>query len=801
MYVAKTPIDRGIGLNQLICNGELMIEARTPNVRDKHDLVHAFEHHKVITTLAGENHLRALNERKDLRSDEPVHYIGRHGGAWGTQTVIGRFNDRGVMDVEAKTSEGHLSWWTGKGEGYAVGAPGYLDHAREWYLNRDTGMLYFIPPPGIDPATSDVYLKDREYAIDLLDKKHIIVDGVDTLIGSVRMENTEHCTILNGVLLYGGQHSFFDNPYVYEGGGPAKCGIFVTGNNNRIERCRLAFNAGASIVLGGENNRVLNSRIHDSGLLGSYYAGIYVFQDKEDQGGGHIIASNTIYFTGRGAINISSIGVWGDPGVFARPMQIHHNELSGTMLICDDGGAIYQFATDGGGSEIHHNWILPSRGESIYFDNHSHGWQVHHNVILGDVNVNHPNDRIHVFNNTVLETRYKIPKYFWSKDNYIANNIDAFYVGTNWEWVFPVGVRSTFVRFHADGGKGLNYRVKDMVEENFTREPAREATVRGHELPAYRTDYYGAYAYGPSFTQTDDPWVPGCGWGGEVPAVPVRATAPLAVPASELTQSDNLLNNALFIETTAPRAWAIYPELDMSVGYTHIFFEVMMEEPMSNAVIEVRLGGPDGDVLARADIAYRPEDNHQFFLDTATLAPVEGVQDICLVLQADQKLRLSTFTLAGAGDTPLYPIHPVELVHPDGNKKVEESSFVEGSRVLLMSDGYRSPDIYLSGSYELMGCTRGSWVFFPKVDFGSQPQALKVNAGSNHKYDDPAPRIELRSGALDGPVLAEVDLQKIPQGTWQERAMEVHGATGVHDVFVVFPRPFHGGVNYIVMIP
>jgi hypothetical protein len=82
----------------------------------------------------------------------------------------------------------------------------------------------------------------------------------------------------------------------------SRSGVSVTGSNNLIDRCRIAWNAGASIVIGGVDNRVVNSRIHDSGLLGSYYSGIYIFQSEKLQGGGHVIGSNTLYNLGRGAI-------------------------------------------------------------------------------------------------------------------------------------------------------------------------------------------------------------------------------------------------------------------------------------------------------------------------------------------------------------------------------------------------------------------------------------------------------------------------------------------------------------------
>ena len=793
MYVADCPFDLGPGLNQVICNGELMIEARTPNIEDQHEIIRTFRMHWAINTLTGTNSVRTMEKNAALQSEEPVHYIGRHGGAWGTQIAIGTFDETGAMEIQARTSKGYLSWWKGKGEGYVVGAVEYLDHPREWYLDRKASKLYFIPPPGTDPNSLMVYIKDRDVAIDLHDRQHIVVDGINTHMGGVRMENAESCVIRNAELLFGGYHLFFEDPYTYDGNLSARSGVAVTGSSNLIERCRIAWNAGASIVIGGENNRVVNSRIHDSGLLGSYYSGIYIFQPEKLQGGGHEIASNTLYNLGRGAIHISSIGGWDHPGTYAKPMTIHHNHISGAMLVCDDGGGIYQFCTDGAGSEIHHNWIFGTNGEKIYFDNHSFGWFVHHNVMDGELNMNFPVGRIHVYNNTLLTTRYNIPKYFWSKGCFVANNIDT----CRLPW--PVkdeeglhGIRPTQVRFLAEGGGGLNYRVKEVPDDVRPKGKPRPADVNVADLPFYRPDYFGAYA--PDETS---PWIPGCNWGGPIPDIPWPDHAPIRVQASRLTKGEGLINNALSIITTGTMAWARYDGLDFDAGYSHVAFEVMMEQKMSNAVLELRLGGPDGDIIARASVAYRPEENHQFFVDAAKLETVTGQHDVYLVIHADQQIHIASFTLIGAGKTPMYAFNPKELVGED-DWKIKATAYVEGNRVLLMKDhDYKTPGSWMAGSYELKGCAPGSWVFFPGVDFGPGFEQVMVNVGAS-QYDGPAPRVELRSGAPDGLLLGFLDIQEIGEGKRQEQRMELKNASGVHDLFLVFPQAFDGGLNYIV---
>lgn len=800
VYAADCPVSLETGLNQLICNGKLMIEARTPNIEDKNELVHVFGLHRVLPTITGENSVRTLEKKADLQTEEIVHYVGRHGGAWGTQIATGTFDDTGNMNILARTNKGYMSWWQSKGEGYVVGARKYLDHQREWYLDRKDKKLYFIPPQGTDPKTMKVYIKDREFAIDLKDKKNIVVDGVNTLMGTVRMENSKNCTIRNSDLLYGGHHSFFENPYTYEGDISAKSGVFMTGKNNLIERCRIAWNSAASIVIGGEDNRVLNSRIHDSGLLGSYYSGIYIFQQAKLQGGGHEIARNTFYNLGRGAIHISSIGGWGDPGKYAKPMNIHHNDISGAMSVCHDGGAVYQFCTDAVGSELHHNWIFGTNGCTIYFDNHSFGWNVHHNVIQADVNLNAPADRIHIYNNTILNTRYLVSKYFWAKEDFVSNNIDTYYQdGATWDGATCNGVRPPYVVFAAEGTGGLKYRVKEVREAGLPKVKPRVVKVTGDTLPQFNAGYFGAYEYGAALPESQKPWVAGCDWGGAVPEIPKRKDAPLSVQASSFAKSDGVLDNALFASTTAPKAWARYDNIDFSPGYSHVVFEVMIEEEMTDVAIELRIDGREGECIARSSVKYRPKDNHHFFYEAAKLKNVTGKHDVYMLIQADKKLNIAQVIFAGAEKAPLYRISPRELISPDGNKKIETTAYVEGSRVLLMSDAQLQPSgTWMTGSFDIRGCTPGSWVFFPRVDFGPECKYLMLNMGDRKDYDDPNPRVELRSGTPDGPLLGALDIQKGEKGKWQEQRMELKDASGVHDLFVVFPKRYDGGLNYIL---
>jgi hypothetical protein len=57
-----------------------------------------------------------------------------------------------------------------------------------------------------------------------------------------------------------------------------------------------------------------------------------------------------------------------------------------------------------------------------------------------------------------------------------------------------------------------------------------------------------------------------------------------------LIKGDGVINNALYVITTGTTAWARYDDVDFGAGYSHVAFEVMLEQEMSNAVLELRLG-------------------------------------------------------------------------------------------------------------------------------------------------------------------------------------------------------------------
>ena len=162
------------------------------------------------------------------------------------------------------------------GYGYREGARYYflnvleeLDSPGEWFVNRDSGILYFWPPADIEEAEVSFPQLDQPMLV-LTDTRHVSIRGII-------FESSRDKAIIIG----GGDHNEIAGCTIRNFGGSTA--IEISGTQNTIRSCDVYELAGTGIYLGGgdrqtltpANNSAINNNIHHMGRVYRTYHGAF----------------------------------------------------------------------------------------------------------------------------------------------------------------------------------------------------------------------------------------------------------------------------------------------------------------------------------------------------------------------------------------------------------------------------------------------------------------------------------------------------------------------------------------------
>ena len=206
----------------------------------------------------------------------------------------------------------------------------------EWYLNRNTGMLYFWPPS--DLASGETVVSTMTAIVIRLDGASY-VQLQDLSIESGR-----------GILaqISGGSHNQFVGCHLNSAGTDA---IWISGMNNGIERSTIAHSGNAGVKLFGgnrttltpANNFVRNCDIHHFGRWAWMYSAAVDITSSV----GHVIANNELHHAPHSAIIYKG-----------NDHLIELNDIHDVCKFSSDSGAIYTGHNWGfRGNLIRHNFI------------------------------------------------------------------------------------------------------------------------------------------------------------------------------------------------------------------------------------------------------------------------------------------------------------------------------------------------------------------------------------------------------------------------------------------------------------
>ncbi len=517
--------------NQVFVNGEMMIEARWPNISGENDLLdrsyfrRGHERPNIVHPADG---TWSTDDGKLTLTDPGLPNIP---GGWtgGTIWINGWFisQTRDITDHSGSTltlSGSIINDEKFRRFYYLTGRLGALDTEREFFY--DGTHLYLWQPGGGSPENVEV--KKRNFAFDLRGQSNITIKNINIFAASIITNPDSEKITLDGINAKYINHAvtLTDRDVIYSRTGQSDrggqrnpeqaTGIRLMGAGSIIKNSMVSFSSSMGIVL-GENCTAYNNLVHDINYEGSYASAIAPYNGES----GQKILHNTMYRTGRSCIDMLD----------SRNMEIGYNDMYHFGMLNVDMGALYSArGTLQTGSRIHHNWIHDSKSildpdggngiqVGIYFDQETGGVQVDHNVLWNNLQADYyvehgsgenPNVS-YIYNNTFASTDLRFSYLNAYRENatgphthdVMKNNIFRDEFSIRRRESTPSGTHSLYRKqdplFVNEGVGGLAYRIR-------SDSPARDA---GAVIPGVTDGYVGsapdigAYEYG----GTD--WVPG----------------------------------------------------------------------------------------------------------------------------------------------------------------------------------------------------------------------------------------------------------------------------------------------------
>jgi len=273
---------------------------------------------------------------------------------------------------------------------YVTGLRADLNEPGEWLVDAQAGRLLLCVKPGADPNKLAIRAKRRLKAFDLDERQHVHVSGFDVHGATLTLDNAAHCLVQDIRATWIAHVRGGDTGY----GLREDLGVLVGGHHNTIRDSEIAYSAGNGILLRGYRHAVVNCHIHHTDYTGCYDAPVKMY------GWEMLVSHNTIHDTGRDCIQPTG-----------QAHVIQYNDMYRMGRLAEDLGATYIAASDGGGTEFHHNWchenLSPqSHAMGIYLDNFCTDYFVYRNVVWNiakhNITLNKPCMRNVVVNNTLL---------------------------------------------------------------------------------------------------------------------------------------------------------------------------------------------------------------------------------------------------------------------------------------------------------------------------------------------------------------------------------------------------------------
>ncbi|UZO81624.1 RICIN domain-containing protein [Aquimarina sp. ERC-38] len=456
-------------------------------------------------------HAKSIPYASKWKNGGSIHFFGGAGFiAWTdyiTSATSNRVNfklKRNQDWIQSRHHPGYTGHGIKKGEFFLQGIKEALDYKNEWFYDKNKKTLFVQIEGGRKPANNSISFRRRTQTIKL-DKNYIHIEGLAVFGGSIDI--TGNNNKLFKVSSFYGNHTLG----VINGFDSRRQSVLITGSNNVIERCEIAWGAGNGVYDQGTDSRVLNSYIHDFNYLGNYDCVLNTRSAKRGK-----YRNNTLARAGKDIIQ-----AYVDGGEFA------YNDISQNNFVADDGGLLYTTDVRAAKSSIHHNTFHDSKARvgrfkatGIYLDNDSKNWDVHHNVVWNtqwtNIQINWNGTNLNIFNNTFVKGSATMGA--WHKEGTKFSNVKVWNNITDREAKDQAGNQESESTWEPQSNKQNNLVNKESFtnfnNNNFTLKKGAKAIDFGRVISGFTNGFKGkkpdagAYEFGVPPFKTGINWNP-----------------------------------------------------------------------------------------------------------------------------------------------------------------------------------------------------------------------------------------------------------------------------------------------------
>lgn len=500
--------------DQLFVDGEMMVEARWPNITEPGGI---FNNSSWATVGSG-----SLGTLTDTAiSGTGINWVGAYGAFNLSQqmhTWIRKVKTHNSNTITYDTNGIDLglnaSWDDDRY--YLFGKLDALDIAGEWFLDTDSNTVYLWTKDGDSPANHTIEIKQRDYSFDAdPNTDYIEISGLNFFGCEFRFqENCHYITVDDCHLLYPNFSRTI--PTMYAGGSAQNSNRNIAGHHITVKNCSIAYSLISAIFLKGSYITFENNFVHDALWNGSNtFAAVLILSGDADPNfsyadGNSLVSNNTIY-------NVGNVGI----KVKQKNSLVQYNDISRGGLNAKDTTLLYTAGLHPD-TAFQYNWLHDTKnfnnsGLGLRLDGNPTKTQVEDVIIRGNVTWNCAGKGFiikglnhRVYNNTVTDGITLL--YDTHDDTEIYNNYASGFTynyGASQGGVGYFGYNSTTSTPGFEDKDLRNFEPQSssvLVDSGISTRPGYSWTWNGDDPDK------GAYERG------EDYWVPGY--------IPIRAYDP-----------------------------------------------------------------------------------------------------------------------------------------------------------------------------------------------------------------------------------------------------------------------------------